>query len=207
MESVAIVTGRDLKTIKQKVGLKDISYGASHGLEWEVFGKSGELEIEKSILEKINCIKDKIFLLKKHYKDLIVEEKKFSFAFHYQLLDTEQKFLVKNEAENILLNFSKDQDLKIFRDRETIEILPNSKMNKGDISKKILDILEEKTGKIFLPIYIGDGLTDEDAFRIFKGGITIRVGYMKNSNAKYYFRDREGVDFFLKKLVNIITNF
>lgn len=205
--SVAIITGRDLETIKEKVGLEKISYGASHGLEWEIFGESGELKIEKNVFKKIDHIREKILLLKNDYKDLIVEDKKFSFAFHYQLLNDDQRVLVKEKAEKILSDFFKDEDededLKIFRDRETVEILPNLNFNKGDISKKILDIIEKKTGKIFLPIYIGDTSTDEDAFKIFREGITIKVGYLKSSSAKYFFKDRDDVDVFVRWLSDL----
>jgi trehalose-phosphatase len=200
---VAIITGRDPETIKEKIGLEKISYGASHGLEWEIFGESGELKIEKNVFKKIDHIREKILLLKNDYKDLIVEDKKFSFAFHYQLLNDDQKVLVKEKAEKILSDFFKDEDLRIFRDRETVEILPNLNFNKGDISKKILDIIEKKTGKIFLPIYIGDTSTDEDAFKIFRDGITIKVGYSGNSCAEYFFKDRNDVDVFVRWLSDI----
>jgi trehalose-phosphatase len=63
---VAIITGRDLETIKEKIGLEKISYGASHGLEWEIFGESGELKIEKK--KKIKNIIKKIKLNLKNIK-------------------------------------------------------------------------------------------------------------------------------------------
>lgn len=203
---VAIITGRDLNTIKEKVGLNCVSYGASHGLEWEIFGESGELKIEKNVFEKIDRIRKKILLLKNYYNDLIVEDKKFSFAFHYHLLNNDQKLLAKKEAEKILSDFSQENDLKIFRDRETVEILPRLNFNKGDVSRKILDIIESKTSKKFLPIYIGDTSTDEDAFKMLKEGITIKVGYSENSNAKYFFSNREQVDIFIKWLSEIVKN-
>lgn len=32
----AILTGRNLEDIKQKVGIKDLIYAGDHGLEWEI---------------------------------------------------------------------------------------------------------------------------------------------------------------------------
>ncbi|MDO8561746.1 MAG: trehalose-phosphatase, partial [bacterium] len=52
-----------------------------------------------------------------------------------------------------------------------------------------------------LPIYIGDGSTDEDAFRALPDGVTIRVGKSATSAAEYYFNTRGGVDKFLHKIL------
>jgi trehalose-6-phosphatase len=51
-----------------------------------------------------------------------------------------------------------------------------------------------------VPVYIGDSLTDEDVFNVFKNGVTIRVGKNKSSAARYFFKRRSDVDVFLTKL-------
>jgi trehalose-6-phosphatase len=40
-----------------------------------------------------------------------------------------------------------------------------------------------------LPIYIGDDLPDENAFRTLAEGIMIRVGALEGSKVRYYVRD------------------
>jgi trehalose 6-phosphate phosphatase len=50
-----------------------------------------------------------------------------------------------------------------------------------------------------MPIYIGDDLTDEDAFKLLKNsGLTIFVGRPKKSNARYYIKDTNEVLDFLR---------
>ena len=51
-------------------------------------------------------------------------------------------------------------------------------------------------------MYIGDSLTDEDAFRTLTDGITIRVGKSGASAAQYYFKSRSGVDRFLRRIAH-----
>ena len=54
-----------------------------------------------------------------------------------------------------------------------------------------------------LPIYIGDDITDTDAFRALKGkGISIFVGKPeKDIKADYYLKDTKDVEKFLEKLL------
>src|SRR3989338_3570703 len=80
----------------------------------------------------------------------------------------------------------------------TFEIMPGSEWTKGECARHIYDATAKGSA---LAIYIGDSLTDEDAFRVFaKSGITIRVGKSHTSFAKYYFKSRSGVNRFLHKI-------
>src|SRR3989338_9186057 len=70
----------------------------------------------------------------------------------------------------------------------TFEIMPGSEWTKGECARHIYDATAKGSA---LAIYIGDSLTDEDAFRGFaKSGITIRVGKSHTIFAKYYFNSR-----------------
>jgi trehalose-phosphatase len=53
-----------------------------------------------------------------------------------------------------------------------------------------------------LPVYIGDDLTDEDAFKALKNtGLTVLVGQpSKTSFASYYLKKPKDVIFFLKRI-------
>jgi trehalose-6-phosphatase len=63
--------------------------------------------------------------------------------------------------------------------------------------------MRNKSHKKIMPVYLGDGKTDEDAFLALRGkGITIRVGKNKNSVAGWYVRNQKEVNLFLKWLCN-----
>ena len=60
--------------------------------------------------------------------------------------------------------------------------------------------------KQILPIYIGDDLTDEDAFQILKNkGLTIFVGKPKATKARFYLKDTEEVAKFLSVIIEILS--
>jgi len=61
-----------------------------------------------------------------------------------------------------------------------------------------------KSGMEVLPIYIGDDLTDEDAFRaVGHAGITIFVGKPKPSRARYYLKNTAEVGELLTRILKL----
>jgi trehalose 6-phosphate phosphatase len=89
----------------------------------------------------------------------------------------------------------------------TFELRPEINWNKGDSALFADKHLNEKIGKNFIPIYLGDSDTDEDAFKALKDGITIRVGKFEKSAAKWYLKNQKEVEPFLKWLLGLSRNF
>jgi len=58
--------------------------------------------------------------------------------------------------------------------------------------------------KNVLPVYIGDDITDEDAFKALKRkGLTVFVGKPGSSKADYYLKNTEEVTKFLRLIMNL----
>jgi trehalose 6-phosphate phosphatase len=53
-----------------------------------------------------------------------------------------------------------------------MEIRPSIKWNKGNAVEYFLDTLGLSSSSNFLPVYIGDDKTDEDAFKVYNLTIT-----------------------------------
>jgi trehalose 6-phosphate phosphatase len=78
------------------------------------------------------------------------------------------------------------------------EIWPDIDFNKGDAVREILRTIPSRG---LLPIYLGDDLTDEDAFRVLKGqGISVFVGSSgSSSEADFFLQGPDEVQEFLSR--------
>lgn len=198
----AVITGRTLDDIKEKVGLKDIFFIASHGLEWKENDKHHIKEIPKETIDAIQKAKEKIKSLESRYPGMIFEDKSFMFAAHYRKMNSKSAAIFIKEMNQILKPIVKNSKLRLDHNLKTFELRPEIDWDKGDSALFAIDYFRNKTIKKLMPIYIGDGLTDEDAFRALKKGIAIRVGKNKKSVAKWYLKSQKEVGVFLKWLLN-----
>src|SRR3989344_3796996 len=116
-----------------------------------------------------------------------------------QLL-VESKKGLKDIKKKFLNIERKNYGLRGILYKRTLEVRPETKEDKGTASLLIL----KKFGNPKQVIYIGDGKTDEDAFRALPKGITIRVGKSKHSVAEYYVNSTKEVKKFLVWLLYIV---
>lgn len=113
---------------------------------------------------------------------------------------------VESLFRKIQKDIKKDGLLETRLDKKTFELLPNVKVNKGSACLLALKTIQNKLGKKMVPIYIGDGQTDEDAFSALRrNGITVRVGKNNKSLAKWYLCNQSEVDSFLNYLLSIVN--
>ncbi|MFA6076478.1 MAG: trehalose-phosphatase [Candidatus Paceibacterota bacterium] len=200
---VVIITGRSFNVIIKKVGVNNFIYGASHGLEWNFDGKLKNKILPKLITDQLEQFHETLKKIKDTYPSLIIEEKKYSVTFHYHLMPVKDKKFFKKWLKKFLKNVRKRPVIKIFHDKETIDIVPSLNWTKGDIARLALKYLNKKNKIKFKPIYIGDSKTDEDAFYALSKGITIRVGKSNTSTAKWYMKNQNEVKLFLKWLLDL----
>ena len=121
-----------------------------------------------------------------------------SYALHYRRLAKAEGMEFVREANAKIAAYAHTHSIRIINDLSTFDIMPNSVSTKGQCALEMFRILREHSDT--MPIYIGDSLTDEDAFRALADGITIRVGKSASSAARYYFKTRSRVDEFLRSL-------
>lgn len=75
------------------------------------------------------------------------------------------------------------------------EVLPAVDWNKG----RAVSFMLNKFDEITLPIFFGDDLTDETVFKEIKDiGLSVKIGYSKNTIAKYFLKNQAEVYKFIK---------
>jgi trehalose-phosphatase len=78
--------------------------------------------------------------------------------------------------------------LRLTRGKKVLELRPPVEWDKGKAVEAIWHHVAERTGsRRVLPVYCGDDVTDEDAFRALQQrGVTVRVGRKRKTTAHYY---------------------
>jgi trehalose-phosphatase len=195
---LAIISGRSLEEIKELVKIKKIFYAGNHGLEIE----GGEEKfVYPQALETIPIIKGISEQLKKALiKGIQVEDKKFAVSFHYRGVNSSDVKKAKSFFNRVVSLWIKEKTIGVSKGKKILELRPTD-WDKG----KALGWIWDRLGKELFPIYIGDDLTDEDAFATLGDkGISILVTRRKKrSFAKYYLRKVEEVEKFLESLLNL----
>ncbi len=131
----------------------------------------------------------------------LVEPKRFAVAVHYRQVADDEVAAVEAVVDRVLQAVP---ELKKSGGKKVFELRPRFDWDKG---KAVLWLLEAlgQTGGDVLPFYIGDDLTDEDAFRALQDrGITIYVGRPEQTAARYVLADTEQAGAFLTKLTSVL---
>ncbi len=202
---IAIISGRSLNDIKGLVGLKDIIYAGNHGLEIEGPKIKFESQVSPRLKSIIRHVYEEAISKFSKIKGVLIEDKGLTISVHYRLVD-------KKDIQEFLSIFNEITDPYIVRDKIKIssgkkvyEIKPPVIWDKGKVVLWLLARQQFLSGenRIF-PVYIGDDIADNDAFKVLKNkGLTIFVGESNVSDASYYLKDTEEVTEFLRLISDL----
>jgi len=199
---VVVISGRDLQDIHARIGIDEVIYAGSHGMEWQMHGKRHIKNPGKRELQALSGARRSLLSIAPAFRGLIVEDKRRSFALNYRALPAELSAVFVEAAFAAIEPYR--SQLRVLNELATFDVLPKVSWTKGQCSLAILEELERSDGIRYFPIYFGDSLTDEDAFRALKSGVTIRIGGGK-SLARYRL-PRTSVDPYLMKLLQLPEN-
>lgn len=200
---IAIISGRQLRDIKKKIGLKNIVYVGNHGLEIEGprirFSPALSSTYRKTLEQIKNGLTDKL----PAFKGAFIEEKGLSLSLHFRLVKKGLVPQLKTAFHEVVIAHLVKERIRIKSGKMVLEVRPALNWDKGKVVLWLLARQEFASKKnSVLPIYIGDDLTDEDAFRALGNrGITIFVGNPKLSAAKYYLSDTQEVKEMLGRIL------
>ena len=197
--TVGIVSGRRLDQLKRLVGVCGIYYAGNHGLRINGPGIRFLHPACRRFNPIIKKIKKSLKQRIKGLKGVIIEDKRLTITVHYRLVKKGDLARLKDIFEKICAPYISKNRMKVSSGKKSWEIRPPVDWNKGNAVKRIL--ADFRSEKVF-PIYMGDDLTDEDAFRALKKvGLAVFIGKPPaKTNAEYNLRSVSGVRRFLKEL-------
>lgn len=222
----AVISGRSRDKVFEFVGLSELYYAGSHGMD--IMGpvrpipndhkncisstdkQGNEVNLFQPASEFLPLIDEVFRSLVKVTKDIKgakVENNKFCVSVHYRNVDEKNWTTIAQCVHDILKDYPR---LRLTHGRKVLEVRPVLKWDKGKAVEFLLESLGLSNCDDVLPIYVGDDRTDEDAFKFLRDG---NRGYgilvssaPKDSNAFYSLRDPSEVMEFLKSLVTWKTS-
>jgi trehalose-phosphatase len=194
----AIVSGRGMDDVKKRVRIKELYYAGSHG--FEISGPDNfyyEIEKARKLIPSLDNIEKELRQTFIHIEGVKFERKKFALAVHYRQAPDREVPNIKQRVNKIVKNYP---GITKGRGKKVIEIKPNVYWNKGKALNHLLGVLNNRNEPAYV-MYIGDDITDEDAFLHIREGAGILVGsHGELTFAKYHLRDVEAVKKFLSKI-------
>jgi trehalose 6-phosphate synthase/phosphatase len=193
--NIAIISGRDAKTLEQWFGNLPIHLVAEHGASIRRPEDTWEIS-EKGDQSWKQLIRPTLEMFTKRCAGSFIEEKNHTLAWHYRKVESELGFLRSRELLDNLFHLVRNVQLQIIDGNKVIEIRVTG-IDKGAAAKKILS-----DGNFDFIMAIGDDKTDEDMFRLLsEKAITIKVG-PGHSIARYYIKSQQDVIRFLTELAS-----
>ncbi|CAI0377791.1 unnamed protein product [Linum tenue] len=218
----AIISGRSRDKVYEFVGLTELYYAGSHGMDIvspvresapadhvnsirSTCKRGKEVNLFQPASEFLPMIDEVFNSLVESTRDIKgakVENNKFCVSVHYRNVDDKYWDAVARSVDKVIKNYPK---LRLTHGRKVLEVRPVIDWDKGKAVTFLLESLGLNNCDDVLPIYIGDDRTDEDAFKVLRErrrGYGILVSSApKESNAYYSLRDPFEVMEFLKSLV------
>ncbi|GFZ06979.1 hypothetical protein Acr_18g0011490 [Actinidia rufa] len=183
----AIISGRSRDKVYELVGLTELYYAGSHGMDimfpvrdmvstdpsnctksTDKQGKEANLfQPAREFLPMIDEVFRTLVENTKDIKGAKVENHKFCASVHYRNVDEKNWPTIAQCVHDILKDYPR---LRLTHGRKVLEVRPAINWNKGKAVEFLLESLGLSNNDDVLPIYIGDDKTDEDAFKVLRVG-------------------------------------
>ncbi|MEX2272729.1 MAG: trehalose-phosphatase [Vicinamibacterales bacterium] len=202
--SAGFVSGRRLADLRERVGLTgEMWFAGLHGLEIDGFGRH-------FVHERVDEARGLLGLLARALRTqtadlpgVLIEDKELSLAVHVRKAHPDDKIKADAAFLRMALPHIDDRTLRLMPGSNVSELLPNIPWTKGDAVRWIHDAERDRRGVDPCVIYLGDDVTDEDAFKEVGPGSSIMVG-PRPSLIETRLENPAAVEAFLSALVKTV---
>ncbi|MBI4470652.1 MAG: trehalose-phosphatase [Acidobacteria bacterium] len=199
--SVALISGRALDDLRSRIRVPGAIYAGNHGLEIKGPGYEFLEPTAASQRENLRALSRHLAMSLSHIDGAEVEEKGLTTSVHFRRVSTRDRKEVVRTVQGAFASGS--QPFVLTTGKCVYEIRPRVDWDKGAAVRWI-------SGRITAPrtriIYIGDDLSDEQAFTALPEEITVRVGEASVTAARYYLEGPAEVPRFLSWILSLRTS-
>jgi trehalose 6-phosphate phosphatase len=186
---LAIVSGRRNAALRKYVRVPRLKLLGLFG--WE---KRGRPALPRKTSVALRRLRSALAPLPASFPGIHVENKGISIAVHFRGAPPEAQRSVRIWIRGLLKRIR--GPFGVIQSNHSCEIVPRQVKGKGVAMREFTRGLRTP----FLPIYVGDDLTDEPAFLALRRGITVRVGPVSRTKARFRLRNPGEVCAFLERL-------
>ena len=201
--TVAVVSGRDLDDVRGKVEIDGIAYAGSHG--FDLVTPTGEREQRaREFLPALDRAEAALRLDLEPIPGTRVERKRFAIAVHFRNVDPDRHDAIESAVDEVS---AAETGLKKTGGKRIWELRPAVEWDKGKAVRWLLAELGLARPDV-VPIYVGDDVTDEDAFEALgEEGIGVVVKGEDDTRptaARYALADPAAARAFLDELAGLL---
>lgn len=198
---VHVISGRDLDDVRKRVAVEGIHFVGSHGFQMSDALPEVDRQTLEEAVHELESAASELEQWLDYIDGVVIERKKYSFALHYRMVDRDDLQQIRAAALDVLERYGSITSKK---GKQVIEFIPDVPWDKGRcIQALIARLNDDGGGRETYPVYIGDDLTDEDAFGVLEPdtGISVLVADdPRASAAEFRLRDVHAVREFLEEL-------
>jgi trehalose-phosphatase len=204
---LAVVSGRGLADVRQKVGSPGLWYAGSHG--FELVGPHGEVhehEAARAALPSLSAAEGDLREALAVVPGLTLEPKRFALAVHYRNVEPHRAAEVVDTVRRVGARFDR---LRVTGGRLVTELRPDIDWDKGRALGWLLHRMGLAGDPTVLLLYAGDDLTDEDALRVVRDdglGVVVRSAEHgdRSTSAHYAVDDPEQLRLLLERIAAML---
>ncbi|HEX8443280.1 MAG TPA: trehalose-phosphatase [Allosphingosinicella sp.] len=172
---LAVVSGRSIQDLERYLSCRGLAVSGSHGLELRLADGSF---VPLAAPRELDGVCEEVGRFAECEPGLLVEEKPFSVAVHYRRAPDRER-----QVREFMARLAVESGLSVQQGKMVTELRPAG-ADKGDAVRAFM-LQSPFAGS--RPIFVGDDLTDEDAFHAAAelGGGGVLVGHGRDSAAQW----------------------
>lgn len=172
-----IVSGRRVSDLRRRAPLPGSAYYAGlHGMEIEVDGRRWQHpDLDRARAAVLELL-PRLELVVDQYPGALLEDKEVSLAVHVRSAPYDVRGEALGLADAVAEPWLAGGRLRRMPGSLVVEYLPNVACHKGDAVEWVARDVASQTGMEPWVVFMGDDVTDEDAFRSIPRGLGILVG-------------------------------